>query len=177
MERAIELLHAHDIGVWGTFVLGLPGETREETEATVKFIASADVDVVQVSVATPIPGSDLYDEARSSGRIVEDDWDSYDFVTPTMTGQLPRKEMDAVIRRAHSQVYLRWRFLRSLLTKRTNLARLRRTALRVFASLIWGLVKERLAAWVRRRRAAPPTPPRSERPRLALPKIPAHERP
>ena len=177
MERAIELLHAHDIGVWGTFVMGLPGETREETRATAKFIASADVDIVQITVATPIPGSDLYDEAKSSGRIVEKDWDSYDFVTPTMAGQLPQKEMDAFIRRAYSQVYFRWRFLRSLFTKRTNLARLRRTALRVFASWIWVLVKERPAALLRRRRVMSPPTPSCERPELERPKIPAHKRP
>jgi anaerobic magnesium-protoporphyrin IX monomethyl ester cyclase len=176
MQRAIELLHAHDIGVWGTFVMGLPGETREETEATARFVASADVDVVQITVATPIPGSDLYDEARASGRIGEQNWDAYDFLTPTRAGQLPREEMDAIIRRAYSQVYLRWRFLRSLLTKRTNLARLRRTALRVFASWIRLLVRERLVVLFRRRRVARPPAPGPRRPEPELAKIPAHER-
>jgi len=175
MERAIELLHTHDIGVWGTFVMGLPGETREETEATARFVASADVDVVQITVATPIPGSDLYDEAKSSGRIVEHDWDSYDFVTPTMAGQLPREEMGAVISRAYSQVYLRWRFFRSLFTKRTNLARLRRTALRAFASWIWFVMRQRVMSLLRRRRVAPPAG--CERPELKLPKILVHEKP
>ena len=83
-------------------------------------MGSADVDVVQITVATPIPGSDLYDEAKSSGRIVEHDWDSYDFTTPTMKDQLPKEEMDAIMHRAYLQVYLRPRFLLSLLTKRTN---------------------------------------------------------
>jgi radical SAM superfamily enzyme YgiQ (UPF0313 family) len=152
MARATELLHAQDIGVWGTFVLGLPGETRAETEATGEFVSSADVDVAQITVATPIPGSDLYDEAKSSGRIVENDWDSYNFTTPTMSDQLPKGEMDAIMHRAYLQVYLRPRFLLSLFTKRTNLARLRRTALRAFASWIWFLVKERLFALLRRRR-------------------------
>jgi len=176
MARATELLHAQDIGVWGTFVLGLPGETREETEATGKFVGSADVDVAQITVATPIPGSDLYGEAKSSGRIVEHDWDSYNFTTPTMADQLPKGEMDAIMHRAYMQVYLRWRFLCSLFTKRTNLARLRRTALRVFASWIWFLVKERLVALLRRRRRRVP-PASCERPELKLPKIPAYERP
>jgi len=176
MTRATELLHAQDIGVWGTFVLGLPGETREETEATGKFIASADVDVVQITVATPIPGSDLYDDAKASGRIVEHDWDCYDFTTPTMDDQLPKGDMDAIMHRAYLKVYLRWRFLRSLFTRRTNLARLRRTALRVFASWIWVLVRERLVGLLRRRRAVPPPPPGRERPEVELPKMPAHER-
>ena len=155
MARATELLHANDIGVWGTFVLGLPGETRQETEATGRFIASSDVDVAQITVATPIPGSDLYDQAKAAGRIVEHDWDSYDFTTPTMNDQLPKEEMDAIMHRAYLQVYLRWRFFRSLFTKRTNLARLRRTALRVFASWIWLLVTERLSDLFHRRSRGP----------------------
>ena len=152
MERATELLHANDIGVWGTFVLCMPGETQQETEATAKFIATADLDVAQITVATPIPGSDLYDEAMASDQIVEHDWDSYDFTTPTMKGQLAKEQIDAIMHHAYLKVYLRWRFFRCLFTKRTNLARLRRTALRAFASWIWLLVKERLASLFHRRR-------------------------
>jgi len=156
MTHAIELLHAQDIGVWGTFVLGMPGETREETEATAKFVSEADVDVAQITVATPIPGSDLYDEARASDQIFEHDWDAYDFTTPTMKDQLPKAEMDAIIHRAYLQAYIRWRFFRCLFTKRTNLARLRRTALRAFASWIWLLVRERVTSLFRRRAASSP---------------------
>jgi anaerobic magnesium-protoporphyrin IX monomethyl ester cyclase len=155
MARATELLHANDIGVWGTFVLGLPGETREETEATGNFVAASDVDVAQITVATPIPGSDLYDQAKAAGEIIVHDWDSYDFTTPTMKGQLSKEEMDAIMHSAYLRVYLRWRFLRSLFTKRTSLSRLRRTALRVFASWIWLLVKERLTGLFHRRSRGP----------------------
>ena len=149
MDRATELLHARDIGVWGTFVLGMPGETLAETEATAEFIATADVDVAQITVATPIPGSDLYDDARANDRIAVHDWDAYDFTSPTMKGQLPKEQMDAIMHRAYLRVYLRWRFLGSLFTKRTNLARLRRTALRAFASWIWLLLAERVTALFR----------------------------
>ncbi len=152
MSNAIELLHAQDIGVWGTFVLGLPGETREETEATADFIGKIDVDVAQITVATPIPGSDLYDQAKADGQIITDDWDSFDFTTPTMIGQLPKAEMDAIMHRAYLQVYLSKRFFASLFTTRTNLARLRRTALRVFASWIWIVAKSGIVSLFRRRR-------------------------
>lgn len=152
MQKAVELLHDQDIGVWGTFVLGLPGETREETEATARFIPTTDVDVAQITVATPIPGSDLYEQANASGDIVERDWDYYDFTSPTMKGQLPKDEMDAIIRRAYRRVYLSRRFLRSLFTSRTNLDRLRRTAWRAFSSWIWLVLREWLASWFRWRR-------------------------
>jgi radical SAM superfamily enzyme YgiQ (UPF0313 family) len=159
--KAIEMLHAQDIGVWGTFCLGLPGETPEETETTARFIPTVNVDVAQITVATPIPGSTLYDEAKAAGQLLKTDWDDYDFTSPTMAGQLSKKELDAVMHRAYLKVYLSWRFLRSVFTKRTNLSRLRRTALRVFSSWIWYLLAERVGSWFRwhrRRRVAPAVP-------------------
>jgi len=164
MTRATGLLHAQDIGVWGTFVLGMPGETLTETEATAEFIATADVDVCQITVATPIPGSDLYDQAKAEDRITVHDWDAYDFTSPTMEGQLPKAQMDAIMHRAYLRVYLRRRFLASLLTKRTNLARLRRTALRAFASWIWILLAERVTSLFRRKPKSPPTAPTDAKP-------------
>ena len=158
MTRATELLHANDIGLWGTFILGLPGETREETEATGKFIGAADVDVAQITVATPVPGSDLYDEAKAAGRIVTDDWDAYDFTSPTMSDQLPKADLDAIMYRAYAQVYLRKRFFLSLFSKRTNLSRLRHTAFSVFWTFIWHLSKQRLMALLRRIHLLPALP-------------------
>ncbi len=149
IRQAIELLQANDIGVWGTFVLGLPGETREETEAAAAFIPTTGVDVAQITVATPIPGSSLYDEAKAEGRLEVLDWDHYDFTSPTMTGQMAKKDIDSIMHRAYLQVYLSRRFLQSLFTRRTNLHRLRRTALRVFSSWIWFLLKERAASLFR----------------------------
>lgn len=154
VEKAIELLHAQDIGVWGTFTLGLPGETREEAQLTAKFIPRAKVDVAQITVATPIPGSDLYANAKKEDTLLETDWDRYDFTSPTMKGQLPRKELDALMHQAYLKVYLSPRFLSSLFTSRTNLSRLRRTALGVFWSWISFLVKERFAGLLGRKSQA-----------------------
>jgi len=156
MQRAVEMLHANDIGVWGTFVLGLPGETREETQATADFIPTTGADVAQITVATPIPGSDLYDQAKAADALTTRDWDSYEFTSPTMKGQIPKKEMDAIIQRAYRQVYLSRRFLGSVFSRRTNLHRLRRTALRAFSSWILFVIKEWFASWLKRRRTASP---------------------
>ena len=146
IRQAIKLLQANDIGVWGTFVLGLPGETREETGASAAFIPTTGVDVVQITVATPIPGSTLYEEAKAAGRLEVRDWDHYDFTSPTMTGQMDKKDLDALLHRAYLKTYLSRHFLGSLFSRRTNLHRLRRTALRVFSSWIWFLLKERVAS-------------------------------
>lgn len=146
IDQTIELLHKHDIGVWGTFTLGLPGETPEETAATAKFIPTTNVDVAQITVATPIPGSELYDQAKAAGDILVTDWDHYDFTSPTLRGQLPKKEMDAIIQVAYLKTYLSWRFLMSLFFHKSNLNRLRRTIFGVFGAWVWVAIKARVGA-------------------------------
>lgn len=158
VETAIELLHANDVGIWGTFTLGLPGESPADTVASAKTIPACKVDVVQITVATPIPGSDLYSDAKAAGELLDSDWDSYDFTTPLMEGQLPKAEMDAVMHKAYLKVYFSPRFLLSIFSKRTNLYRLRRTALRVFFSWIWLLVRERFGNLVNRRKPVKDVP-------------------
>jgi len=160
---AVDLLHAHDIGVWGTFVLGLPGETPEETAASAAFIPTAGADVVQITVATPIPGSELYDRAKADGLLTAHDWDAFDFGSPTMLGQLPKPAMDALLHRAYLKTYMSGRFFRSLLSRRTNLNRLRRTAFRVFGRWIWYLAIEGAVGLLKR--------PFARRPAAALPSL------
>ena len=59
----------HDIGVviHGTFILGLPIETRETIEETIRFAQELDVFSIQVSLAAPYPGTELYEMARQNG--------------------------------------------------------------------------------------------------------------
>jgi len=53
--------------VHGTFILGLPGETRETMEETIRFAREIDPYSLQVSLAAPYPGTALYDEAKREG--------------------------------------------------------------------------------------------------------------
>jgi radical SAM superfamily enzyme YgiQ (UPF0313 family) len=55
------------IAIHGTFILGLPGETRETIEETIRFACEIDPDTIQVSLAAPYPWTALYDEARRNG--------------------------------------------------------------------------------------------------------------
>jgi hopanoid biosynthesis associated radical SAM protein HpnJ len=59
----------HDLGitVHGTFILGLPGETRETIEQTIRFAQEINPHTIQVSLAAPYPGTELYRDAVSQG--------------------------------------------------------------------------------------------------------------
>jgi len=59
----------HDVGVviHGTFILGLPGETKETIEETIKFATEINPHTIQVSLAAPYPGTFLYKQAVENG--------------------------------------------------------------------------------------------------------------
>jgi hopanoid biosynthesis associated radical SAM protein HpnJ len=60
----------HELGITihGTFIMGLPGETQETIEETIKFATEINPHTLQVSLAAPYPGTFLYNQA------VENNW-------------------------------------------------------------------------------------------------------
>ena len=59
----------HELGITihGTFILGLPGETRETIEETIRFAADINPHTIQVSLAAPYPGTYLHRQAVEEG--------------------------------------------------------------------------------------------------------------
>lgn len=60
------------ITIHGTFILGLPGETRETIRETIEFAKEMDPFSLQVSLAAPYPGTELYRQAKENGWFRED---------------------------------------------------------------------------------------------------------
>ena len=59
----------HELGIviHGTFILGLPGESRETIEETIRFATQINPHTIQVSLAAPYPGTALYRQALERG--------------------------------------------------------------------------------------------------------------
>jgi hopanoid biosynthesis associated radical SAM protein HpnJ len=55
------------IAIHGTFILGLPGETKETIEETIRFAIETNPHTLQVSLAAPYPGTFLFDQAAREG--------------------------------------------------------------------------------------------------------------
>jgi len=59
--------------IHGTFILGLPGETKETIEKTINFAKEINPHTIQVSLAAPYPGTALYKQAVENGWLREND--------------------------------------------------------------------------------------------------------
>lgn len=52
------------------FVMGFPGETKQTIEQTIGFIRQIKPDLLQVAVATPIPGTEFYEWCNENGYLL-----------------------------------------------------------------------------------------------------------
>ncbi len=66
MRKFTKACHQAGVVIHGTFILGLPIETRETIENTLRFAQELDVFSIQVSLAAPYPGTELYEMARQN---------------------------------------------------------------------------------------------------------------
>src|ERR1043166_8007404 len=73
MHRFTKDCHKAGVVIHGTFILGLPVETKETIEQTIRFAQELDVFSLQVSLAAPYPGTELYEQARLNGWFVKKD--------------------------------------------------------------------------------------------------------
>ena len=73
MRHFTKACHKAGVVIHGTFILGLPVETRETIEQTINFAKDLDVFSLQVSLAAPYPGTELFEQARLNGWFTKKD--------------------------------------------------------------------------------------------------------
>jgi radical SAM superfamily enzyme YgiQ (UPF0313 family) len=89
-------------------VIGFPGETEETAWETVNFINSLNPDDIGCYIATPYPGTPMYEEVIKNGWLRVTDFDKYDTATPTFeTPELSMERIREIKYKAHQKFYLR----------------------------------------------------------------------
>lgn len=73
--KGVKLAKKHGFSVVGTFILGLPTETREERWQAYNLAKELRLDYVRFNNATPYPGTKLYEIAKAENRLyIEKTW-------------------------------------------------------------------------------------------------------
>jgi len=68
-KKTILLMRKYEIQANCSFILGLPGETRETIQETIDFCKDIDLTPEVIFFATPYPETELYDIAMQKGKI------------------------------------------------------------------------------------------------------------
>lgn len=123
-KKAVKSTKEAGIECRGTFILGLPTETRNESMETINFAKELDLDFAKFSLATPYPGTELHDIAVSDGNL-SIDWSmlssmiGFSECDPAYvpTGRDP-KELKSLQRKAMKEFYFRpkqiWGFAKNI---------------------------------------------------------------
>jgi radical SAM superfamily enzyme YgiQ (UPF0313 family) len=134
----------HDVGILihGTFILGLPGESHETIQETMKFAREMDCETIQVSLASPYPGTELYDYVKANGLLAVDpllDESGYQKCTIKYPG-LSNDEIYASVEKFYRNFYFRPRYILKAVRKMAKSPDERKRMLkegREFLSTMW----------------------------------------
>ena len=76
---------AHELGLMtiANVVLGFPGETEQTARETIRFVKELNPDDVGFYIATPYPGTPMYELVKKNGWLRVTDFDKYDTAGPT----------------------------------------------------------------------------------------------
>jgi len=109
----IRCLHDHGIGVQAGIVFGFDGDDPGVFRRTLDLLDRWEVDMVQVSALTPLPGTPWHD--RVASRIFDRDWSHYDYHQVVFD---PRGMTAAQLQVGHDRVthefYRPWQIARRL---------------------------------------------------------------
>ncbi len=72
--EAMHRFHGEGFGILGSFVFGFDYENKDVFEQTLEFIMRSRMDVAQLRILTPYPGTRLYERLLSEGRLLARDW-------------------------------------------------------------------------------------------------------
>jgi anaerobic magnesium-protoporphyrin IX monomethyl ester cyclase len=107
----------------GFFMIGLPGETEETMEDTIRFAIELDPVVANFSMATPFPGTEMSRIVKEKGRLLVKDYDDFAFFEGKASFEMDGMTAELVERKwkeAYRRFYLRpSRVVRTLLKKET----------------------------------------------------------
>lgn len=91
-----------------TYMFGLPGETKETIEKTIRFSKMLKTDTAQFSVAMPYPGTDFFAMAEKNGWLLTKNWSSFDGsgISVLEYPNLSKEEIECAVARGKKELFL-----------------------------------------------------------------------
>ena len=112
IENAFKIARKLKIRTIASVALGMPGDTKEIMNKTVKFVHKLKPNYAIYSLATPYPGTRFYKEAFEKNLIKIKDWSKYTLITPILeTIDCSLNDMRKIQAKAFMKFYLRTHYI------------------------------------------------------------------
>lgn len=112
-RKVLALIKKHGFETYLDFMIGSPGETKEDILKTIAFAVELDPDYVQFAVTTPYPDTDLYNLGFEKKAFIKDHWREFaanpvkDFKPVLLNEYLSNEELRALLDLAYKRFYMR----------------------------------------------------------------------
>jgi len=105
-KNLIEKLHDHAMTVQGGIIFGFDEDTPDVFDATLDTLNEWEMDVLEINILTPYPGTKLYEKLDKQGRIFTKDWSKYTQVDPVFEPKnMTPEELKAGARKVAKEFY------------------------------------------------------------------------
>jgi radical SAM superfamily enzyme YgiQ (UPF0313 family) len=82
-ENVVKTFHKYGIAVYGAFILGNDFESPDYYRELANYIVRSGIDIIQISLLTPLPGTKLMEQLQKQNRVIyqdfPQDWEKYRF--------------------------------------------------------------------------------------------------
>jgi radical SAM superfamily enzyme YgiQ (UPF0313 family) len=141
----------HDLGIaiHGTFIVGLPGETKETIQETIAFAKRINPHTIQVSLAAPYPGTFLYKQAVENGWLDVENAELVDEngvqIAPLHYPHLSHSEIFSAVEEFYRKFYFRAPKIASIVNEMVRSPEMMKRRLREGVEF-WHFLRDRKAA-------------------------------
>lgn len=122
-KKAVTLADKAGIVTSGYFMLGFPGETREQMQKTIAYAESMDLFFASFFIVTPYPGTPLWDQVLSSVDQSTINFSDYNYLSGYFNlGEVSGDELRLMQKEAYRRFYSkkRWKILKSIFRLRID---------------------------------------------------------
>jgi len=140
VKKAAKLMRQKGVGTYGFFIIGFPGETKQQIQNTLDFSRELDLDRISCLIANPLPGTELLQVCREKGYVDKNySFDNIDY----FEGRFNTKEW------THQEVHeMRrkwfWKYNLSLFFRHPKSFFARYAPLLTKPRLVWEILKRRV---------------------------------
>jgi len=105
-KKMIKRVHDHGMTIQGGIIFGFDEDTPNIFDTTLETINDWDLDVLEVNILTPYPGTPLFERLDREGRILTRDWSRYNQVDVVFKpNNMTEKELYEGARRVAKEFY------------------------------------------------------------------------
>ena len=131
-KEIFSLTKKSKISTLGYFMIGNPGETREDIFETIRLMKELDPNYVHITILTPFPATEIYFDGLKSGVIERDCWKAFSknpipgFIPPHWGEFFTKDELVELLALAYRDFYARPGYIMKNLAKTRSFKELKR---------------------------------------------------